>query len=103
MASKYITSSGENTRIEYGYTCTGTVTGDVLILPKDLKELSIQLSPVGGTAYVDVSLDGTHWLKWDTGDVASGATAGEILGAVNYLRVTNNTATSSSLYIIGTR
>lgn len=83
------------------FSYVGTGVQEVINLPFLPNGYVIQLTPTGGTAKVEASLDGTNWIEWNDGTVvASTATRME---PMRFLRVTNVTATSSRFVAWGKR
>lgn len=98
------TMTNVNGRVQWTYVNTFTGTGDqeVITLPFEPKAYTIQLTPIGGDARVEASIDDTfsEWEAWPVSNVSITTLQG-IMFPIKYLRVVNNTATSSTLSVWG--
>ena len=72
---------------------------ETITLPSGFGAFLVQLVPVGGTARIESSLDGTNWEAWAAGEVSVSTTVPA--RPVTYLRVFNTTAASSALTVWG--
>lgn len=80
-------------------TYTGGTDQATIELAFHAQGYAVQLTPTGGSAKIQASLDGTNWEDWPAGLVA--VTTISALFLAHYIRVVHTSATSSSLVIWG--
>jgi len=80
-------------------TYTGGTNQATVELAFRAQGYAVQLTPTGGNAKVQASLDGTNWEDWPAGAIA--VTTISALFLAHYIRVVHTTATGSSLTIWG--
>jgi len=89
MASFQKQTYGNNRLCILNYDTVGEQ--EVINVPYVQSGLTVQLSPVGGTASLAVSNDGINWITSPEGNVSASTII--LVVPVRYLRVTNNATT----------
>lgn len=99
MAQLEDTNGGFDYESTFNYT--GGTDQEVIDLPYLPNGYTLQLTPTGGTAKVQASLDAVDWIDWNESLVQ--VTAATFMHHMRYIRVVHDTATASKLVVWGKR